>query len=58
MTFEVSSAANAEPEYAEIAEARIAWWHMHRGDGKADAVLAAGEERAAVEQAGQLGMFD
>jgi DNA modification methylase len=47
-----------EDEYAAIAEARIAWWERHRGDGKAEAVLKAGSERDAVELTGQSSLFD
>lgn len=47
-----------EPEYVKIAEARIGWWHKHRGDGEAADILAAGEARDEVEATGQLGMFD
>ena len=46
-----------EPEYADIAEARIGWWEKHRGDGEAAAILAAGEARDELEQAGQEALF-
>lgn len=47
-----------EDEYADIAEARIAWWAKHRGDGEAAAVLAAGEAREDLEAQGQTSLFD
>jgi DNA modification methylase len=47
-----------EPEYADIAEARIAWWTKHRGDGEAAEILAAGEARDAVEATGQESLFN
>jgi site-specific DNA-methyltransferase (adenine-specific) len=47
-----------EPEYAAIAEARIAWWERHRGEGAADEILQAGQERDRVEAEGQGSLFD
>ena len=46
-----------DAEYVPIAEARIGWWERHRGDGEAAAILAAGEARDELEQAGQGALF-
>lgn len=48
-----------EPEYVEIAKARIAWWEQHKGR-EADEVLAESRRSEAIrevhESAGQLGL--
>ena len=46
-----------DPDYVQIARARIAWWDRHRGTGEAAAILAAGEARDELEQAGQGALF-
>ena len=45
-------------DYARIAAARIAWWEKHRGDGAADAILAAGNARERIEAHGQMSMWE
>ena len=47
----------SEPEYVEIANARIGWWKKHRGDGLAAAVSAAGATREQIENNGQEALF-
>lgn len=47
-----------EPEYAAIADARIAWWRQHPDGMELVRRLALEKERCAVEDAGQVSIFD
>jgi hypothetical protein len=50
-----------EPEYVEIAKARIAWWEPHAGRSTEEVLIEAGfseRDRRERIEAGQLGMFD
>ena len=47
-----------EAEYLAIAEARIAWWDKHRGDGETDEILKAAGVRDEIEAGGQLGLLE
>lgn len=44
-----------DPEYADIAEERVAWWSKREGADTQAAVVAATAERATAAS-GQLGM--
>jgi DNA modification methylase len=46
-----------EPEYAEIARARIRWWSEHPDGMKLVERLDAEREHAAKRDAGQIGLF-
>jgi DNA modification methylase len=45
-----------EPEYADIAEARIRWWARRPGADTAKALEAVRAEDATID-AGQMGLF-
>lgn len=47
-----------EAEYLAIAEARIAWWEKHRGDGATEEILKAAGVRDEIEASGQLGLLE
>jgi hypothetical protein len=47
-----------EPEYADIAEARIRWWEQHPEGLPLEVALAADGVRRKVADTGQVSMFD